>query len=502
MGVLKTIKLSEHGLLYSRSYECHVTYCLNYKAFVQSIRLLPVLLVGMWALAGCGNGNHSGNGSHSKASAESGSQPVHKKRDIRTIKKSGVLRVVTRNAPTSYYIGKRQQAQGFEVGLVRAFAQSIGVKPKFIVENSIHDVLAALANGQGDLAAAGLTETQSRRLRFAFGASYQTIRQRVVCSREGQQPEDVKALNGVGLTVIGDSSYVEQLEKLKKNDPKLTWKTNDKVGTEALLRKVWKQKLDCTVADSNIVAVNQRYYPSLVPMFNLSPPEHLAWAMPHDALGLKSAIATWLQKFKGSGRLAALHKKYYAFFPKFNYLNTNALVQRINSRLPKYKQYFEKAAKQHDVPPLLLAAQGYQESQWNPNAKSPTGVRGIMMLTRSTAKSLGVHNRLNPWQSIQGGAKYLAKLEARFDSDIDASDRADLALAAYNLGYSHVRDAQRLAKRLGKNPHVWSNVQSVLPLLAQKRYYKKLKYGFAQGGSPVIYVRRIRNDADIIKAHQ
>lgn len=465
--------------------------------------LCGVLFLGLvLLLAGCGSDEESsGDGSAGEASDSKSNQAVHKQRSLKAIKESGALRIVTRNAPTSYFIGKRKKVKGFEADLARAFAESIGVEPKFVVKNSIHGVLSALSNGQGDLAAAGLTETATRSQRFAFGPNYQDIRQKVVCNRHGPQAKDVSGLADVDMTVIGDSSYVEQLASLKQKHEKLSWQTNNKVGTETLLRRVWQQKLDCTVADSNIVAFNRRYYPELKTMFNLSDPQHLSWALPKDADALRSAVAGWLEKYRSKGQLAALHKKYYAYYPKFDFVDSRALVRRVKSRYPKYEQHFGRAADKHDLPPLLLAAQGYQESHWDPTARSPTGVRGLMMLTGRTAKSLGVRNRLDPRESIQGGARYLAKMEKKFDSEIDEPERTYFALAAYNLGYAHVRDAQRLTERLGKNRQDWSDVSSVLPLLTQKRYYKNLSYGYAHGGAPVVYVRRIRNYADIIDAH-
>ena len=144
-------------------------------------------------------------------------------------------------------------------------------------------------------------------------------------------------------------------------------------------------------------------------------------------------------------------------------------------------------------------AQAYQESHWNPKASSPTGVKGIMMLTRRTAKSLGVKNRLDARQAIPAGAQYLAKMRSRFRDDIPEPDRTYLALAAYNIGRAHMHDAQTLARKLNKNPYRWSDIESVLPLLSEKKHYKKLKYGYARGLEPVLYVQRIRNYQNIIE---
>ncbi len=165
----------------------------------------------------------------------------------------------------------------------------------------------------------------------------------------------------------------------------------------------------------------------------------------------------------------------------------------IDIKLPRYQKQFEKAAQENGIPWTLLASQAYQESRWNHKAKSPTGVRGLMMLTRNTASSLGIENRLDPIQSIDGGARYYAYLEKQVPKFIPKYDRIWIALAAYNVGMGHIKDAQTLARKFNKNPYRWDDLKTVLPLLAQKKYYKTLPYGYARGYEPIRYVKRIRD---------
>ena len=180
------------------------------------------------------------------------------------------------------------------------------------------------------------------------------------------------------------------------------------------------------------------------------------------------------------------------------WLDTQRFQHHIQTRLYHYQGHFEEAAKEYGVPWTLLASQGYQESRWNRNAKSPTGVRGIMMLTQNTASSLGIKNRLDPIQSIWGGAQYFAYLKKQIPQFIQNPDRTWIALAAYNVGMGHIKDAQALAKRLNKNPHTWNDLKTVLPLLAQKKYYKTLPHGYARGNEPVRYVKRIQAFWDLL----
>ena len=149
------------------------------------------------------------------------------------------------------------------------------------------------------------------------------------------------------------------------------------------------------------------------------------------------------------------------------------------------------AGKKYDIPWTLLAAQSYQESHWDRLAKSPTGVRGLMMLTQRTAKEMGIQYRTNAKQSIYGGAKYYASLYKRIPESVKGLDRYKFAFAAYNVGMGHLYDARALAKKQGKDENSWKDIKSVLPLLSKRKYYKHLKHGYARGQEPVNYVDAI-----------
>jgi membrane-bound lytic murein transglycosylase F len=421
------------------------------------------------------------------------SNPAQKpSRSLAKIKESGTLVVLTRNAPTTWYIGRDEERTGPEHDMVEAFAARLGVKVEYKIKKTIKEVIEGIQNGEGDLAAAGLTITEERQQRFRFGPPYQDVTEQVVCRRDNVQPEKVDDLIGLNIEVIAASSYVEHLRALKEKYPKLAWTETDDKDTERLLYDVWRRKIDCTVADSTIVDINRRYLPELIAPMNLAKAESLGWMMSYQRGDLQGAVEDWLDEYQKSGRLAQLQEKYYGFFEVFDYVDIRKYIRRINTRLPKYRTYFKQAADKYKLPYTLLAAQGYQESHWRANASSPTGVRGIMMLTQPTARAMGVTNRLDPRQSILGGAKYLARVKGRLPDEIVEPDRTWLALAAYNVGYAHLRDAQQLASEQGRNPNLWSDLNEVLPLLSDKHYYTKLEYGYARGIEPVRYVQRIR----------
>ena len=184
---------------------------------------------------------------------------------------------------------------------------------------------------------------------------------------------------------------------------------------------------------------------------------------------------------------------------KLPVVDTKTFLRHIQTRLPLYRQQFVRAGQEYSIPWTLLAAQAYQESHWNRNAMSPTGVRGIMMLTRVTASDLGIEDRLDPQRSIAGGARYLAKLGRQIPAHIPKPDRVFMALAAYNVGMGHIEDVRILARRMNKNSDRWSELKTVLPLLAKKKYYKTLPHGYARGWEPVQYLKRVRAYREILE---
>lgn len=422
-------------------------------------------------------------------------------RSLEEIKRSGTLVVLTQNNPTTYYLDKDGEPTGPDYRLIHAFAKSIDVDVHFQVIDSLAALLNALEAGEGDLAAAGLSITEERRRRFLFSKPYQRVSQQVVCRRGGPRPRGVADLMDVGLAVIAGSSYEERLQSLRADFPELSWEATEGVSAEQLLERVWRKDLDCTVLDSNIVAINRRYYPELKVRFELSNQDDLAWMLPKGARKLRGLANDWLESYEASKKIAAIQELYYGHVELFDYVDTSAFVRRLSSLYPRYQPFFKEAAAQYGFSESLLAAQAYQESHWNPYAKSPTGVRGIMMLTQVTAKAMGVERRTDAQQSIFGGAKYLARLKKRLSRHVEEPDLTWLALAAYNVGMGHLRDAQKLAKHFGGNPYRWHDVKESLPLLSDPKYYKFMKYGYARGSEPVLYVQQVRQYQHIMQQH-
>lgn len=316
---------------------------------------------------------------------------------------------------------------------------------------------------------------------------------------DGVFPKDVEDLEGLKIIVGVGTSYRDTIEHLKEDGFDINATYTSEYTTEELIEKVAKNEIDCTIADSNIYALNRRYFPNVALAFAISNREQLAWVLKEGSKELEADMYSWLNSYNQTGAMARLKDHYYSFVQFFDYYNTKMFYKRVKSRLPKYKKYFKKYGQMYKIPCSILAAQSYQESHWNPKAKSFTGVRGLMMLTRATAKHLGVKNRLDPEQSIKGGARHLNQMRKYVPKEVLGEDRMKFALAAYNIGMGHVKDAQILAKKMGLNQNVWADLKQALPRLSQKKYYKQLKHGYARGSEPVKYVDSIYDYKDILQ---
>jgi len=406
------------------------------------------------------------------------------------------LVVATRNSPTTYYEDRSGRLTGLEYELVTRFAEWADLPLEFVVLGSISEILEAVENSHVDLAAAGLTRTTARAEAFLTSPSYQEIEERVVCHPRAKVGQ-IDDLFGKRIRIISDSSYEERLRELKLDYPGLLWTTTDEESTEQLLHLVWDREIDCTVADSNILALDRRYLPELKTPFALGESEFLSWFISQRASDLEEPLRTWFEEIRQSGHLHALLQKYYSHVENFDYYDTAMFFRRVESRLPAYAEMFTIAEGQTGLDWRLLAAVAYQESHWDPEAVSRTGVRGLMMLTQDTAADVGV-DRLDPFASVLGGAIYLRGLVNRVPAHIEEPDRVWLALAAYNVGYAHLEDARKLAVELGENPNTWVGVKKVLPLLSQSRYYQTLRHGYARGNEPVVYVEHVRNYYDLL----
>ncbi|MBT8136723.1 MAG: membrane-bound lytic murein transglycosylase MltF [Gammaproteobacteria bacterium] len=416
-----------------------------------------------------------------------------------TILERGTLRVVTRNSPTTYFWASDGPA-GPEYELARAFADSLGVRLEIYSADTFDGVIPDLLNYRADIAAAGLTITEQRASELVFAPPYQEISQQVVYRMGRKRPREINDLLGKHIAVTAGSSHAEVLREIQQELPGLAWTEVPASDGDQLMYEVAQKNYDVTVTDSNEFEISRRYHPALRTAMTLGEKDQLAWALRRrEDPSLYQAVREFFDSADGQALVASLHDKYYDDRNELDYVGTRRFLRHVESRLPQYKALFQAAAVQNELDWQLLAAVGYQESHWDHSAVSPTGVRGIMMLTKATARQLGIKDRLDLQASIFGGARYLKRLRQKIPERIPEPDRTWMVLAAYNVGFGHLEDARILTQRHGKDPDRWIDVREHLPLLAQHKYHSTLKRGYARGWEPVIYVDNIRNYYDLLQ---
>ena len=408
------------------------------------------------------------------------------------ILETGELRVVTRSSPTSYSISP-DGPTGPEYDLVRAFAEELGVALLMESVDSVSEIIPLILSGQAHMAAAGLTVTDSRREHLHFGHPYESVDVHLIYKLGTGRPRSIEDILGRSIEIVASSSHVDILEELKLDYPELSWTENADVEFADLLTKVAMGEVELTVADSPDFNIQRHFYPDLRVALDLYVDDQIAWAFPRrNADSLLARADDFLISADRAGMLDRVHDRYYGHTKKYDYVGTRNFIRHYESRLPRYRAMFEQAGEEWGVDWRLLAAIGYQESHWRAGAVSPTGVRGIMMLTQDTADYLGIDDREDPANSIAGGAQYYSRQTERVADTVGEPDRTWMALAAYNVGFNHVKDARMIVEWQGGDPDTWVDMSAALPLLAQRKWYSQVPYGYARGWEPVLYVNNIR----------
>ena len=411
----------------------------------------------------------------------------------------GELRVVTRDSPTSYVMGP-DGPSGPEFDLVQAFADDLGVKLVIEPLASISEILPRLMSGKAHMGAAGLSITKSRLEFLNFGHPYKKVNMHLIYRLGTGKPRSIDDIVGKSIEVLAGTSHTDMLESLKDIYPGLVWTENADVGAADLLMKVAADEIDYTIADSTDFNVQRHFHPDLRVALDLEIGDALAWAFPKEKNNeLLSRADDFMIAAERAGLLAQVQERYFGHTKKFDYVGTRNFIRHYEHRLPKYRDYFEQAGERWGVDWRLLAAIGYQESHWRSQAVSPTGVRGIMMLTQDTAAYLGLIDRLDPRNSIFGGAQYYARQTERVADTVEEPDRTWMALAAYNVGFNHIKDARQIVEWENGNPDTWLDISAALPLLAQQKWYSRVPFGYARGWEPVLYVNNIRSYYNILK---
>lgn len=429
-------------------------------------------------------------------------------RDFEDIANDGVLTVVTGYSPVSYFI-YRGQPMGYEYELLKRLGESTGLEIELTVARDFDEMIRMLNNKEVDLIAYNLTITQQRRQMVAFTTPLNVTRQ-VLVQRKPESWRRMRIheierllvrnpieLAGRDVYVRRASSYLERMLNLQNEigeDINII-EAESGVTTEQLIRMVAEREIDFTVSDENIARLNQSYFPILDINTPLSLPQQTGWAVREHSVALRDSINAWLEVFQTQTDYYVIYNKYFE--------NRRAFTRRIDSdllfsdggKISPFDELIQSYSETIGWDWLLLASLIFQESQFNPDARSWAGAEGLMQLMPRTANAHGATDPFDPEQSIRAGVNFIEWLNNYWSNHIeDENERIKFILGSYNVGHGHVQDARRLAREFGANPNVWDdNVARFLLKKSQQEYYthEVVRFGYARGFEPVNYVNNI-----------
>ncbi len=389
---------------------------------------------------------------------------------------------------------------GFSRDLGAAFAESLGVELRYVVAPNYPALLEMVRKGKVHLAVAVPTlaaAVPGSSPKLSYSPPVLETRQLIVQHAGALRVDSAAKLAGREIAVPAGAVQASVIRAMNIDPPPVIIERAD-INELELLGGVARRHHELVASTELHFAVASNYYPDLAIAFELPEKLSYVWAISPNNPTLLDCATRFIESARQEGLLRRLNDRYFGHIRRMEARDSEVFLEHVRSRLPAFRQEFHAAQERTGIDWRLLAALAYQESKWDPLATSPTGVRGMMMLTEDTADRLKVTNRLDASQSIQAGARYLAMLRDELPAGIDHPDRLWFALAAYNLGMGHMNGARAFAPGLKRDPDDWYDMKQVLPLMARPEYYTRLKSGRARGGEAVILVENVRNYFDVL----
>ncbi|MHB8493507.1 MAG: membrane-bound lytic murein transglycosylase MltF [Casimicrobiaceae bacterium] len=437
------------------------------------------------------------------------------------------LSVVVRPGPTTWFAGPNGRASGLDHDLLTRFARERGLVLKVAFADDGESILESIANGEAQIGAGGLFRRDAPKVRGSASSAQEGVAQAsiahanangavaqpaavnwtsgyddaepvLIYNVDGYKPKRWDDLKDATVAYPAHTGIDPLLAAARLAHPRIRFKAVDVVSSDVLIARVSEGAIDYAIVPSRDAAAARNIHLDFDVAFPAGARGDFAWAVASGEKSLRDALDAFIARLRGDGTLARLADRYNAAPDEVERVDAGVFQDRIRQLLPQWRRTFVEAQAQSGIEWRLLAAVAYQESQWDPQATSETGVRGFMQLTADTARGLGVADRLDPRSSAIGAARYIADLKNKLPARIAEPDRTWFALAAFNIGIGHLEDARILAQRHKLNPDLWSDVRKMLPLLADPKYYLAAKNGYARGGMPVAFVGRVRGYYDIL----
>lgn len=413
-------------------------------------------------------------------------------RDWAAIKSRGVLRVITSNNPASYFMW-RGELMGFDYELIKHFAKTHHLRVSVRVEESASDMFAALQAGEGDVIAASMTRTPDRESQgWTFSKRYLEVYEQLIGRADDAPLSSLDDLAGRSVAVSPDSAFYGTLKALQMGGLKFDIVEVEGLSTEQLIDAVAHGIYDLTVSDSHLAAMESTYRDDIAVLYQFEPAKEIAWGLRPEQTALREQLDNYIKR---NYRGLFYNVTFNRYFKEKKTIATHAEYRvTLGKDISPYDELVKMESLKYGLDWRLITSQMYQESRFNPKARSFAGAQGLLQVMPRTGRQFGYSNLTKPENGVGAGVAYMDWLEQRFPARLDLAEKLYFTLAAYNAGHGHVEDARRLAQRLGKDPDKWfGNVEQAMLLLSKPQYARQARYGYVRGSEPVKYVREIKN---------
>ncbi len=407
------------------------------------------------------------------------------------------LRVAAQFDGINFSKDGEQQYSGFEYDLLKTFAQRLNIPLSISPASSRTQALKMLTDGRVHLAVGNIENTPTEGIAWSEPLGKKQL---VLVARTDQPELDTLSRLQKHLIAVQRNASAEQALYAQSEQIKNAHITRPVWGNEIdLLARLSRQTFDFVATDMMLFKSVSTFYPNLHVVYTFPNPQATAWAVSSQSQELRAELDRFLDTASDEGLIERLQDRYFGAGRELNEFDLRTFQARIQERLPKYQAFFEEASQQTGLDWRLLAAVSYQESHWDPLATSYTGVRGMMMLTAETADRLGVENRLDPKQSILGGARYIDMLLENMPENAHEEDRTWMALAAYNIGLGHFNNVRNIARKIKQNDEAWFDLKQVLLQVNRPEFSHNFSAGPPpRGGEAINMVESVRTFYSIL----
>ncbi len=419
--------------------------------------------------------------------------------DLDGIRKRGVLRVLTRNSPVTYFLHRGEQA-GFDYQMAKLAAEALKVRLEVVVPPTYGQLIDWLKEGRGDVIAAALTVTPERQQQVAFSRPYLYVDEVLVQRAGAPKPASLEELKGKAIHIRKTSSHFATLSALKARYGFEIVEEPEEMDTETLIDRVARGEIPYTVTDSHILAAERVYREDVEAALTVPGQGEpagkdghygIAFAVRPENVKLRAFLDGFVQKTYRGIDYNMARRRY--FEGRRAEAPVTAEASSGTGDISPYDTLVQSYSARYGLDWRLMVAQMFQESRFDPKARSWVGAQGLFQVMPATGKELGFVKLEDPDQGIHAGVKYMHQLIGRIAPEIPFKQRLRFALAAYNAGLGHVLDARRLAQEQGLDPNRWfGNVEKAMLLLEKPKYYKRARHGYCRGSEPVKYVSEIQ----------